>query len=243
MYDDIKGNVSENIKIMGYPFYAENIDGDEPYNRREYIHKPLLNGTETVKPGKYIPREYSFQTTVYHATGKPDAYDKIIQEIMSKPVEVISPYMGKDAFKAIVVFTKRIEEASPNHMVYDVTVTEVPGKQSNIPGEAILIVPDIKKITIKKSGSNNKNTSKANKTLNKQLSKCNVPYRKSQKNKCVKLLQEKLINLGYLKKKYKTGVYDNNTVNAVKSFQRSTKGKLAVDGIVGKYTRSYLIKT
>ena len=49
MYDDILTGVSENIEIMGYPFYAENIQGEEPFNRREIIQKPLLNGTMITK--------------------------------------------------------------------------------------------------------------------------------------------------------------------------------------------------
>ena len=78
--------------------------------------------------------------------------------------------------------------------------------------------------------------------MNTVLSKCNVPFRKGQKNQCVKTLQEKLIDLGYLDKKYKSGVYDAKTIAGVKAFQRSTKGELLVDGVFGKYTRSYLLK-
>ena len=51
MYDDIVTGVSENIKIGGYPFYAENIDSQEPFNRRDYEFDPLLGGTLVCRRG------------------------------------------------------------------------------------------------------------------------------------------------------------------------------------------------
>ena len=238
MYSDIVEGVSENIKIMGWPFYAENISADEPYNRREYNFNSILNGTEVVTPGQYVHREYSFSTTIYFPTGRPDVYDKIFEEMMSKPVEVISPYMG-GKFNAIITIRKTNPETSPNHMDLDVTVIEVPELNSNIPGESNFIVPSVKKITDQEK---NDGSSKVDDSLNIQLQKCNLPFKKNQKNNCVKLLQEKLISLVYLDDKHKTTVYDAKTIEAVKMFQRSTNGKLLVDGIFGKYTLSYIIK-
>lgn len=246
MYDDIVTGVSENIEIGGYPFFAENIDGEEPFNRREYTFRPILNGTLSAKRGKYIQRKFSFHTTLYHGDGRPDSHDEILKELQSKPVTIISQAMG-GMFKAFVTFSKSIPEGSPFHTEYDVDVIEIPEKDSNIPGENRIIAPDIKKIPITKTSSKNsksvKVNDKTNKKLNDLLKKCNVPFRKGQKNQCVKTLQEKLISLGYLDKKYKTSKYDNKTIEAVKAFQRSTKGKLTVDGVFGKYTRNYLIKT
>lgn len=235
MYDDIVEGVSENIEIGGYPFYAESIRGEEPFNRREYSFKPILNGTLSPQRGKYIQRKFSFQTTVYHKDGRPDSHDKILAELCSGPVEVISPAMG-GKFKAIVTFSKDIKEGSKYHTDYDVDVLEIPEKASNIPGENFLVVPAVQKV------GKGKVASEADIKLNNQLSKCNVPFKSGQKNQCVNLLQDKLVNLGHLDKKYKTGIYDARTVEAVKSYQRSTKGKLLVDGVFGKYTLSYLIK-
>ena len=245
MFDDIVTGVSENIKIGDYPFYAENIRGEEPFNRREYTFKPILNGTLSAKRGKYIQRKFSFKTTLYHGNGRADKHDKILAEICSKPIRIVSQAMG-GSFKGIVTFSKDIGEGSPYHTEYDVDIVEVPDKKSNIPGENVLVVPDVKKVSLKKTESktttNSLNTD-TNKKVNTSLSKCNVPFRKGQKNNCVKLLQTKLIGLGFLDKKYKTGVYDAKTVEAVKSYQRSTNGKLLVDGIFGKYTRKYLLQT
>lgn len=237
MYDDIVSGVSENIEINGYPFYAENIDGNEPYNRREYVYKALLNGTMSVKPGKYVNREYGFKTTVYHS--RADEHDKIIQEIMSKPVEVISKEMG-GKFKAIVIFSKSIPEGSPYHTEYDVTVTEVPDKVSNIPGDVKLVVPDVKKVNIEKKKVNSKKAT----LYNNILRKCNVPIKKNSKGKCVEAIQYVLNAYGYLKKKNMTGKYDTNTVKAVKLFQSDLKKDegLKVTGTVDKKTRDSLLK-
>lgn len=164
MYKDIKVNVSENIEINGYPFFAENISSDEAYNRRELNRNSILGGTEIVTKGKYVPRSYSFTTTIYHPENRPDAYEKILRQIVSNTAEVISPYMG-GKFKADVLIQKNIEESSPNHMVLDFTVTEIPTSKSNIPGENFT-VPKPKKVKVttnrnsKKSNSKNKSKSK-----------------------------------------------------------------------------------
>ena len=78
--------------------------------------------------------------------------------------------------------------------------------------------------------------------MNKKLVKCRVPYKKNQVNVCVKLLQDKLVLYGFMEEKHKTGKYDAKTVAAVKKYQKSTKGKLLVDGVFGKYTLASLVK-
>ena len=155
MYDDVVNGVSENIEINGYPFYAENINMDEPFNRRELNRTPIQGGTEHVSYGKYVPRKFSFTTTLYHSKNKPHAHDKILAKIASKPVKIISKYMG--SFNAEVNFQKNVEEASPNHYSLDVTITEIPNKKSNIKGESFT-VPSPKKIKIdlKKADKNSK---------------------------------------------------------------------------------------
>ncbi|MBR0272364.1 MAG: hypothetical protein IJQ68_10335 [Methanobrevibacter sp.] len=141
MYDDVNENVSENIEIDGYPFYAENINANEAYNRRETNREPIMNGTEHVSRGRYVVRDYSFSTTVYVPDGRPDVHDEIFREMMSKPCEVISPYMG-GKFMAEVIISKDIEEASPNHINLDVQVIEIPGEDSLIPGDTFIIPED-----------------------------------------------------------------------------------------------------
>ena len=163
MYDDVHTDVSETVKIMGIPFYAENINSDEPVNRREREFTSLIGGTERVSQGKYIHREFSFTTTIFFPTGRPDAYDSTFKKMMSKPVEVKSKYMG-GTFKAMVKISPTFPENSPNHMDLDITVTEVPGVNSNIPGEKKLKVPKVEKIKTKVTKKSSKSSSKTNKT-------------------------------------------------------------------------------
>lgn len=178
MYDDIHTGVSESITIMGIPFYAENITPSEPYNRREREFTQILGGTERVSQGKYIHREFSFTTTIFFPTGRPDAYDNTFRKMVSKPVEVVSPYMG-GTFKALIQITPSFPENSPNHMDLDVTVTEVPDKKSRIPGESFS-VPKTKKISVKVKQSTKKK-SKTKTTKNKSKKKSVAKKNKSRK--------------------------------------------------------------
>ena len=179
MYDDLVEGVSESVMIMGMPFYAENIRPNEPYNRREREFTPILGGTERVTQGKYIHREWTFNTTIFFPTGRPDAYDKQFKEMLSKPVEVISRYMG-GKFNALIQVSPEFPEYSPNHMELEVTVTEVPGKKSLIPGESFT-VPKTKKIstktkvttTTKKTTSSKKTSSKNSKSKRNSATKKN----------------------------------------------------------------------
>lgn len=180
MYDDIVTGVSETVKIMGIPFYAENINADEPVNRREREFTSILGGTERVSQGKYVHREYSFTTTIFFPTGRPDAYDKTFNEIMSKTVEVISPYMG-GKFNAEVKISKSFPENSPNHMELDISVTEIPDKKSRIPGESFT-VPKVKKISTKTKVKTSKSSSKK-KTSSKSKSKKNSVKKKNKSSK------------------------------------------------------------
>lgn len=181
MYSDIVEGVSENIEIMGYPFYAENISSEEAYNRREYNRNSILGGTESVTKGKYIPRSYTFTTTIYHPADRPDAYEKIFKEMVSNPQEIISAYMG-GKFKAEIIIQKNVEESSPNHMVLDFSVTEIPEQNSNIPGEKFT-VPAPKKVTVKTTTTNKKSSSSTKKSTTKDSSKKANSVAKKNKSK------------------------------------------------------------
>ena len=151
MYTDINREISENVKIMGYPFFAESITADEPYNCREYNRQPILNGTEVITKGKYIPRKFTFKTTIYHDKNKPHQYDKIFAVMVSRPVEVISKYMG-GKFMAEVNIQREFEEASPNHITLHFEITEIPNLASKIPFERKLVVPPTQFFKIQKGG-------------------------------------------------------------------------------------------
>ena len=113
----ITNDISGNVKIMGYTFYAEDIESDEPYNRREKKFTSILGGTERVTDGEYVHREFSFSSIISHPIDRPDAYDNIFKKMMSKPVEVISSSMGNKPFNAWIKIHK--SHPSPNRIKVD----------------------------------------------------------------------------------------------------------------------------
>lgn len=191
MYSDIRDGISETVRIMGYPFYAEDITSDESYNRRDYVRQPLLNGTEDVRFGKYIPRKFSFVSDIYFKTNKPQEHDEIFQKMMSNPVTVTSKYMG-GSFKAEVVIQKHYESASPNHMKISVDIIEVPTATSNIPGEKQLKVPKPKTIKITQKGGTT--TGKTTTALTTSLGKLTGKFTTTQLS--TKAINEALKKLG-----------------------------------------------
>jgi uncharacterized protein YgiM (DUF1202 family) len=56
-------------------------------------------------------------------------------------------------------------------------------------------------------------------------------------------LQAELIKLGVLEPTYATGIYNQQTEEAVKAYQRSTNGELFVDGIAGQKTQDAIFGT
>ena len=229
-----------NIEIMGYPFYAETVSGNEFFNRRETVRNKILRGTEDVLKGAYVSRDFSFTTHIPIDPQRPDVHNEVFKEMMSKPVEVVSPELGGSFMAEVVVKPGHVKQS---HLELNINITEIPEKDSNIPGEAKFVVPAVKKVSQKDKNQLSPKEAKENTELNTKLSKCSVPFKKNQRNACVKFLQDKLILKGFLSSKDKTGKYDNKTIDAVKKFQKSTKGKLLVDGVFGKYTLAALVKT
>ncbi len=65
-----------------------------------------------------------------------------------------------------------------------------------------------------------------------------VSMKKGNKGSMVRAFQVRLNELGYLKKEYITGVYDTNTIGAVRAFQK--KNGLVADGTAGAATRELI---
>lgn len=141
MYSDIRTDVSETVEIDGYPFWAQEITANEAYNRRETNRQSILGGTEHVSRTSYVVRDYSFSTYVHIPEGSPDVYDDIFREMVSKPCEVVSPYMG-GMFNAEVIIERTAEESSPEDLLLEIQVIEIPGSESNIPDDVVTVPED-----------------------------------------------------------------------------------------------------
>lgn len=125
-----------NLEIMGYPFYAESVSPTEAFRRREYNFNNIVGGTQKVIPGAFVGLDFSVTAHVFIDPDRPDEHNKIFQEMMSKPVEVISPELG-GKFNAIV--TIKPERDRLNSLKLTIGIKEVPGKKSGIPGEAFTV--------------------------------------------------------------------------------------------------------
>ena len=133
MYDVI--GADPNVEINGFPFYASEIKASEGLNRRELTRKKIKMGTEFVARGEYIPREYSFSTTVEIPEERPDIHNNAFLEIMNSPAEVVCPDMG-GIFKAQVIIKQSHDSGNPTQLDLDVTVKEIPEK-SLIPDDSV----------------------------------------------------------------------------------------------------------
>ena len=167
MYDDIKGC---NIEIMGFPFYAEKVSVTEAFRRRELNYNAIVGGTQKVTKGQYVGLEYKVTAHVKIDPNRPDEHHSIFQEMMSKPVTVVSPELG-GKFKANVVIVP--EHAKLQTLELSITIKEIPGKKSKIPGET-WTVPKTKKIDLKKKNEDkdkDKDKDKGSKTDTKKGAK------------------------------------------------------------------------
>lgn len=152
-----------NLEIMGYPFYADNVSPNEAYRRREYNFSAVVGGTQDVTPGAYVGLDFTVTTHVFIDPDRPDEWNSIFQEMMSKPVEVVSPDLG-GRFKAIVVI--KPERDKLNTLKLTISVKEVPDSKSLIPGEEFS-VPKTRKVQSKKTKTTT--TKKQSSTITKLM--------------------------------------------------------------------------
>lgn len=156
-----------NLEIMGYPFFAESVSPTEAFRRRNYNFNNIVGGTQKVTPADYVGLEFSVTTHVFIDPERPDEHNSIFQEMMSKPVEVISPELG-GSFNAIVVVKPTHEKL--DYLKLDISIKEVPDSQSKIPGEeftvpATRVVEEDKKKDDKNNTANTTNNSTSLKDL------------------------------------------------------------------------------
>ena len=157
-----------NLEIMGYPFYAEKVTPNEAFRRREFNVNNVVGGTQIITPGTYVGLDFSITTHVFVDPNKPDAHNKIFQEMMSKPVKVVSPELGGQFMAMVVV---KPEHSTLNYLELSISIKEVPDAKSLIPGE-VFSIPKSRKITKKKTKttSKTKTNKKSSKTKTKKKS-------------------------------------------------------------------------
>ena len=170
MYDRNVDTDNYNVSIDGYSMIMEEVTPNESFNRRETIRHQILGGTQTVMRGNYLPRDYSFTTHWLIDPDHPDVYDDIIREWQSRPVEVISKYMG-GKFNAECII-KKSPTTYGNYLLLEIQVIEIPSEKSLIPNDEFSIPKDtvssIKVESTKKAKTNTKKNTK--KTSNKKAS-------------------------------------------------------------------------
>ena len=171
-------NVTEgcNVEIMGYPFFAEEVSPNEAFRRRDFNFNPIVGGTQKVTKGPYVGLDFSITTHVAIDPNRPDVHNHIFEEMMSKPVPVVSPELG-GTFNAVVII--KPEHVKPNSLKLTIGIKEVPDTKSSIPGESFTI-PKSRKIEVKKKNNTSKNTKSETKTSKKNKSKKNKSKKKSK---------------------------------------------------------------
>lgn len=142
LFDDnnLYANNNSGVEIDGFLFFPESVKGEESFARREYKRTKIMSGGEFVTRGQYIPKEFSFTTTLDIDPNQPYMYDTIFAIMENKPCEVVSPYMG-DVFKAEIQIDKTHPKASPSNLKVDVKVKEIVTPNTTVVGDSILKYP------------------------------------------------------------------------------------------------------
>ena len=155
-----------NLEIMGYSFFAEEVSPTEAFRRRELNFNSVVGGTKKVTKGEYVGLEFSVTTHVKIDPTAPNMHNTIFEEMMSKPVKVVSPDLG-GSFKANVII--KPERDTPRYLKLTITIKEIPDRESHIPGEKFTI-PAPRKITVtkKKTSKKSNKDSKKGKSSSKK---------------------------------------------------------------------------
>lgn len=142
LFDDNNdfANNNSGVEIDGFLFFPESVDGEESYARREFKRTKIMSGGEFVTRGQYIPKEFSFSTTLDIDPNQPFMYDKIFQIMENKPCEVVSPYMG-DVFKAEIQIDKKHPKSAPSSLQLDIKVKEIVDPKTTVVGDVVLDYP------------------------------------------------------------------------------------------------------
>lgn len=133
------GRKDFNMEIDGYSIFAEEVTGDESFNRRETNRQKIMGGTEFVSRTNYIPRQYEFVTHLFCPKDRPNVYDELFRDWSSRPVEIVSPDIGGYFWAELQIKRHRV---SPMMLEVNFTAIEIPDTKTNIPGDTFTLPRD-----------------------------------------------------------------------------------------------------
>lgn len=110
------------IEIDGFPFYGEEVKPTEKYQRREFLRTSIMNGSEFLSRGAFVPREFTFVSNLDINPQKVDEYDSVFAAMNNNICNVISKEFG-GSFNAEVHITPTHD--TPANLHLDVKIKEV----------------------------------------------------------------------------------------------------------------------
>lgn len=155
-------NNHSGVEIDGFLFFPDEVGGDESFTRRDFKRTDIMSGGQFISRGQYIPRKFSFNTTLEIDPDNPNMYDKVFQIMENKLCEIISPYMG-EMFKGTVKIDKTHPKASPRDLKLSIGVEEAPDPKATVVGDTTIVYPsttrlDDHAISVKTIDNPNKKT-------------------------------------------------------------------------------------
>lgn len=126
--DEIIGKLV-NVEIDGFQFVAEEISLSESFSRRNLIRTSIMGGGEQTSRGEFVPRSFSFETSIDYPDGKPDEYDKLWAYMSNKECKVVSSFISGD-MTADVQIQKTYPKGMVNTVKLSISVTEISQKDN-----------------------------------------------------------------------------------------------------------------
>lgn len=121
----LNNNVDGTIFINDYAFVMESVSVDNSSTNYDIVSTKILGGTEVNTRGDWIGRSFSFTTYLrFNEEDYHDKYDEVLNELSSKPCEIISQDFG-GTFIAKVDFKKNPIVSNPNGMELNVSIKEL----------------------------------------------------------------------------------------------------------------------
>ena len=87
-----------------------------------------MGGGQATSRGEYVPRSWSFNTSIDYPQGKPDEYDKLWAYMSNKDCRVVSQYIGD--MTAEVQIQKTYPKGAGNTVRLSVNITEISQKDN-----------------------------------------------------------------------------------------------------------------